>query len=97
MTDETPQSRIDAKRRVQEYLNDPAIRWAMNEVEKDCIAEFESAKSAPELYNAQSYLRAIRGLAKKLLVVVDRGEVEEVLQERETQKNILMKRTSSLL
>lgn len=81
MTD-TSQSRINAKRRVQEYLSDPAVAAAMMAVEKSCIATFEAGKTSAELFQAQSMLRAVRGLARELVTVVDNGTVEEIERER---------------
>lgn len=76
------QERIEAGRRVAEFLDDPVIQAAIERVRQEYLALFVEAESDHELVVIQSAVRALHDIEQELRRVRASGERAEIERQR---------------
>ncbi len=80
-SDRTPDQKIADARRIEEFLRDDAIRYAIESLESKYIEEMIAAESGEKRAHAQGKVQAVRGLAGALAALVGEGAHEIAMQQ----------------
>lgn len=77
---------IQAKRRIEAFLNDEAVLELLTLLEQKYIGEVKSAKKAEDLWRAQARLNAIEEFRVAMLTGIARGEYDEIALQRAEER-----------
>lgn len=78
-----PTETIRRGRRVEEFLQDEAIVWALDELRQENYRRFVTAQTTDDLRAAQARQQAFDAFAQTLRAIVDAGMVEQHHREHE--------------
>ena len=77
---ELPRDPIADGRRIDAFLRDPVVAFALKKLAESYIAQFTSVKPS-DLLMLQSRVKAIEDFTTALMAVVQAGEIEEQVVE----------------
>lgn len=77
---------IQASARIEEFLKDPVIQGALEQLHKKLYEEFRAAAQADKRLEAWARAKALDDLANELKVIVDRGGLAKASVQRRTPR-----------
>ena len=94
-SDRTPDQKIADAQRIENFLRDDAVRYAIELLESKYIEEMIAADNGEKRAHAQGKIQAVRGLAGALAALVGEGAHEIAM--RELQEKFVEQKKKGLL